>query len=98
VILDTTGNIFGGFTPVKWESSGDKKADNSQKSFIFTLKNPLKRFALKPEKVHEAIACYEELGPCFGCGYDITIEDNCNTNTTNYTVLGLSYINDTGFL
>jgi hypothetical protein len=42
VILDTDGNIFGGFTPVKWESSknGKDKADPSQKSFLFTLKNP----------------------------------------------------------
>jgi hypothetical protein len=64
VILDTEGNIFGGFTPMKWESrvwnrkDGKKdnhyKADDSLKSFLFTLKNPhnipARRFALKTEK------------------------------------------------
>jgi hypothetical protein len=48
VILDTKGNIFGGFTPVKWESreydgeywkpSNGLKEDNTQKSFLF-MKN-----------------------------------------------------------
>jgi hypothetical protein len=53
LIQDTEGNIFGGFTPVQWESgTHDKrasqrlwksnccKADPSLKSFLFTLKNP----------------------------------------------------------
>jgi hypothetical protein len=44
------GNIFGGFTPLQWESQdrngknrkedNRNKADASVKSFIFTLKNP----------------------------------------------------------
>jgi hypothetical protein len=43
VILDTEGNIFGGFTPVEWESRTSSpwcKADDSLRSFVFTLKNP----------------------------------------------------------
>jgi hypothetical protein len=50
MILYTEGNGFGGFLPVKWESrkwngkKGDEnncwKADNSEKSFLTTLKNP----------------------------------------------------------
>jgi hypothetical protein len=50
VILDTKGNIFGGFTRQKWESpvlnwrqKTEKdflKTDHSLKSFLFTLKNP----------------------------------------------------------
>jgi hypothetical protein len=52
--LDTNGNIFGGFTPVKWDSYTGHKADPSLKSFLFTLKNPhnfpARRFALKAEK------------------------------------------------
>jgi hypothetical protein len=52
LIEDTGGNIFGGFTPVEWESREDNmraskalgrsncfKADPSLKSFIFTLQN-----------------------------------------------------------
>jgi hypothetical protein len=108
VILDTNGNIFGGFTPLEWESrvhngkGGDEnnclKADDSQKSFVFTLKNPhnipARRFALKAEKKHEAIWCHSEWGPVFGD--DIVVSDNGNTNTRSYTSLGTSYTNDSG--
>jgi hypothetical protein len=101
VILDTKGNIFGGFTPVEWASGNKWKADNSQKSFLFTLKNPhnipARRFALKAEKKHLAMYCYSGHGPRFGAiACDIVVFDNCNTNTENYTQLGCSYINDTG--
>jgi hypothetical protein len=35
LILDTDGNIFGGFTPVEWESASCKyKCDNSLRSFL----------------------------------------------------------------
>jgi hypothetical protein len=50
VILDTKGNIFGGFTPIEWEArvwngkygknDNRYKADDSLKNFVFTLKNP----------------------------------------------------------
>jgi hypothetical protein len=63
VILDTKGNIFGGFTPVEWESRTPRRSwddsncwkwDDSLNSFLFTLKNPhnvpARRFALKNEK------------------------------------------------
>jgi hypothetical protein len=103
VILDTEGNIFGGFTPVKWESSGFSKADDSLKSFVFTLKNPhnipARRFALKAEEKHKAIECDSECGPAFGGGFggcDIVAQDNCNENTDSWTSLGITYTNDTG--
>jgi hypothetical protein len=99
VILDTEGNIFGGFTPVEWESRtrGSHKADDSQKSFLFTLKNPrnipARRFALKAEKKCRAILCKSGWGPSFG---DIAVSDNCNANTSSATWLGDTYTNDTG--
>jgi hypothetical protein len=42
LIADTKGNVFGGFTPVKWESGqkGKWKGDDSLRSFLFTLRNP----------------------------------------------------------
>jgi hypothetical protein len=100
VILDTNGNIFGGFTPVKWESGGSHyKADNSQKSFLFTLKNPhnipARRFVLKSEEKHKAIWYASTVGPYFGSGSDIGVNDNCNSRY-NVTTFGVSYINDTG--
>jgi hypothetical protein len=107
VILDTNGNIFGGFTPVEWGSCkkhffGNEqafwKADPSLKSFLFTLKNPhnvpARRFALKAETKGQAIICDSDWGPHF---YDIVVSDNCNENTRSYTeYFGNSYTNDTG--
>jgi hypothetical protein len=97
IILDTERNIFGGFTPVKWESRGFWKADESQKSFVFTLKNPhnipAKKFALKAEEKHQAIFCNSGWCPYF---YDIVVSDNCNVNTISCSYLSLVYINDTG--
>jgi hypothetical protein len=67
VILDTKGNVFGGFTPVEWESKTRDKADPSLKSFLFTLMNPqnvpARRFALKAEKKKHAIYCFSNRGP-----------------------------------
>jgi hypothetical protein len=108
VILDTEGNIFGGFTPVKWESrvhsgnTGDEdnrwKADDNLKSFLFTLKNPhnipAKRFALKADRKERAIFGDSGRGPCFGS--DIAVFDICNSNTLSYTCFGQCYPNDTG--
>jgi hypothetical protein len=108
--LDTKGNIFGGFTPVEWESRvhngkyGDEdnryKADDSLKSFLFTLKNPrnvpARRFALNPKMKHRAIRCDSESDPNL-C--DIGIFDNCNANTNSFAFFGgcqVSYINDIG--
>jgi hypothetical protein len=112
VILDTEGNIFGGFTPVKWESrewngkrgKGDNcvKADDSEKSFIFTLKNGHKvgerRFGLKSEGKWRAIYCDSRYGPCFGYwDCDICVSDNCNANTgSRSSGFGRTYANDTG--
>jgi hypothetical protein len=96
VILDTKGNIFGGFTPVKWEPGRKYKADDSQKSFLFTLKNlhniPARRFALNAEQKNYALECDYRWGPCFGV-CDIHVSDNCNANTRSNTRLGLSYTN-----
>jgi hypothetical protein len=104
LILDADENIFGGFTPVEWESrewQGDGrnclKADPSLTSFLFTLNNPhnvpARRFALKPEKKDEAIYCASGRGPYF---HDIRVSDNCNTNSDSGTYyFGNRYINDT---
>jgi hypothetical protein len=107
VILDTNGNVFGGFTPVEWESRDHDrtqigmncfKADDSLRSFVFTLKNPhnipARRFALRAEKKRRAIRCDYEWGPHFGG--DIGVSDECNANTRSFTFLGYIYTNDTG--
>jgi hypothetical protein len=108
VILDTNGNIFGGFTPVEWESRqwnrklgkehNGYKADPSLKSFILTLKNPhnipARRFALKPEQHYMAMYNIAENGPNFG---DMGVSNNSNTNTSSHSEgFGVRYVNDTG--
>jgi hypothetical protein len=107
VFLDTEGNIFGAFTPLEWESrkwkgkwkgkgSNCLKADDSQKSFLFTLKNPhnipARRFALKTEWKHRAILCVSGYGPRF---WDIGVNDNCTPNTEHWAFLNGSYTDDT---
>jgi hypothetical protein len=97
VILDTNKNIFGGFTPVAWESDRKFKADPSLKNFLFTLKNPhnvpARRFALKAERKRKPSFCNSEGGR--HCD-DIYVFDNCDVNTDSYAFLGCSYTNDTG--
>jgi hypothetical protein len=82
VILDRAENVFGGFTPVVWESRSFeegrmtgfsidcRKSDDSLQSFIFTLKNPLKTppmiFRLKPECKDGALWMHHCCGPSFG--------------------------------
>jgi hypothetical protein len=94
---DVGGFVFGGFTPVKWESTAGKcESDDSLKSFLFTLRNPhnipARKFALKAEKKQNAIYCYSATGPFFG---GMPVSDNCNANTISCTDLGVAYTNDT---
>jgi hypothetical protein len=98
LIEDTAGNIFGGFTPLQWESSDGFKADRSLKSFLFTLKNPhnfpAMKFALKAEKKDHAVYCSSSCGPNF---FDIGVYDKLDGNTVGATrYFGYSYANDTG--
>jgi hypothetical protein len=98
-ILDTDGNIFGGFTPLEWESKSRWKPDDSQRSFLFTLKNPhsipARKFALKTRRNYQAISCTPKWGPHF---VEIDVSDHCNANTLSWSGLGCNntYTNDTG--
>jgi hypothetical protein len=60
-LLDTEGNVFGGFTPLKWKSSYGERADDSPKSFLPTVNNPhnlpARRFALKASEKQCTIGC-----------------------------------------
>jgi hypothetical protein len=104
VILDTKGNIFGGYTPLTWESRDwDEKqsvecpylkCDDSLKSFVFTVKNPSgiapRRFPLKEDWKEWAIFTTPDHSPVFGSfPADFSV-------TRHSTELGSSYLNDTG--
>jgi hypothetical protein len=98
VILTTTGCIFGGFTPVAWESTGGYKPDSTSQSFLFRIKDgrnsaPCKFPLSKPS---QAIHYHASYGARFGSGADIGVADRCNQNNNSYTILGGSYVNGTG--
>jgi hypothetical protein len=97
-ILDKSGNIFGGFTPIKWDSKGGARADESAKGFLFTIKNPgnigPKKFPLNADRKSQAIFCDPAWGPHF---YDFGVYDNSNTNSVSHSwYFGAAYSNDTG--
>jgi hypothetical protein len=99
LIETTKGFIFGGFTPIAWESgNGIYKPDSSGRSFLFSLKNPRnsepRKFMLMSGR--NAIYCHSSYGPFFPGNEDMGVYDNCNTSTNNFTSLGGSYVNDTG--
>jgi hypothetical protein len=106
LIADTSRNVFGGFTPVEWESDRDGKfkGDDSLRSFLFTLRNPHgvppRKFALRAEGKHYAIYC--DSAYCAAFGGCIAVRDNCNANRDSWTQIGTNwsdrmYANDTGF-
>jgi hypothetical protein len=99
VILTNKDFIFGGFTPISWDSSGLWKTDNSQQSFLFSVQDPRnsdpRSFSLVNSSSY-AIYCHSSYGPTFGNGHDIYVADDCNKNTNSGTYLGSSYRNDTG--
>jgi hypothetical protein len=97
LIMTTGGCIFGGFTPVRWDSSSGSKWDPTGASFLFSLVNPRNtpahRFPLKTGS--NAIYCNSSYGPTFSGGHAIYISDNSNANTNSYNDLTSSYENDT---
>jgi hypothetical protein len=89
--LDTGHSIFGGFTPVKWESrtwncqTGSEtniyKEDYHLQSFLFTLKkphsSPAAKFPLRAEMKKYAIACSVGTALSFGGDGDRGSKDLC---------------------
>jgi hypothetical protein len=106
LVEDTRGFIFGGFTPAKWESGPyHSRGDESLKSFLFTVKNPMNtqpmRFPLRPDRKDSAIWCYGIRGPGFGGSTatkcDLQIRDNSNANDESAAIgFGSVYTNSTG--
>jgi uncharacterized coiled-coil protein SlyX len=107
VIKETRGFVFGGYTPVRWESGNyHAKGDETGKSFLFTIRNPHNtepmRFSLKEGKKGNAIWCYNIRGPGFGgtkfTDCDLQVRENCTTNQESKTSeFGSIYNNDSGF-
>jgi hypothetical protein len=98
VVLDTEGNIFGGFNPREWNVAMDDPEFGSLESFLFTSKishnfHP-RMFGLKSDRGSAGIGPDIAWGPYFG---DIGVADDCNANSlSSVGSFGQSYVNDTG--
>jgi len=66
---------IGGYTPLAWNSATGYAADNSERTFIFSLDLLQVMTLIQPSK---AIVCKPEYGPIFGGGSDFRITDKCN--------------------
>jgi len=80
VIIETdTGNRFGGFTSIGFNSDSDIKKDHHAFLFNFDL---MKVYKSKNGKKN--IYCKEDFGPCFGDkdNKDLQISDNCFKNNS----------------
>ena len=87
IIKNNFGNIFGGYTTVKWQSPtwnpGDKTTwESDEKAFLFLIRSNDAK--LQCPKVYDiinssnAVRHEDTLGPIFGGGYDMVISDRCN--------------------
>jgi hypothetical protein len=91
--------IFGGFTPVRWESRGDARGGpHAAGSFLFNL-NPAdggapRKYPIRTGHFGEAIFCRDNLGPTFGKGCDIYTCNNCDTARGSQIRCGTSYESD----
>jgi hypothetical protein len=99
IVMTDKGDVFGGYTPLAWDSLSGFKSDPGLESFVFTLENqhgyPPRKFRLKEAQKGKAICCRGSAGPIFG-GYDIYIADKCAEDEVSYSNwLGYSYQNDT---
>ena len=97
-IITSEHNLrFGAFTPIEFTSSNEFKADNSMKTFLFSLSKQTK-FALKSSHYDNTIYDCSTYGPVFGGGNskgnDIQISSNADKNTNSYTNLLNSFENN----
>jgi len=97
VIQTKEGYLFGGFSPVAWDSSDSWKTHPN--CFIFTLHNPHhippSKYPLLPGDKH-GIRCNSAYGPVFGGGDDIRVYSNSNNTNSSFTYFPNSYIDTTG--
>ncbi|KAK8805440.1 hypothetical protein WA158_002096 [Blastocystis sp. Blastoise] len=79
-------NIFGGYTDQSWNCTNSWKPYS--KEFLFTLTNehniPPTKYDFISTFKKRSIYCDAHNGPTFGCGADIAISDQCQSNKNSY--------------
>lgn len=95
ISLVKVGNyIFGGYTPLPWNTSGADQFDDD--SWIFSLKNAYDNNQYKFNKIPQSVKKMRSVYHASGYGLwfganDILIYSNANSNTSSNACLGKSY-------
>lgn len=84
IIESNFGNVFGGYMKIPWKSEAKPVYDDD--AFLFLIRsNELKEqkkcpqmFDIKTSHLAQPLSVWQERGPLFGAGYDISIGGKCN--------------------
>eukprot|EP00026_Physarum_polycephalum_P010145 Phypoly_transcript_10297.p1 GENE.Phypoly_transcript_10297~~Phypoly_transcript_10297.p1 ORF type:complete len:371 (+),score=57.43 Phypoly_transcript_10297:26-1138(+) len=92
--------IFGGYSPISWESSFYGYYKWQPNCFIFTISNPHyippTRYLLKPGSTN-GVYISSEFCSSFGSGCDLKVDANANLHTSkSYTNFPHDYVDTTG--
>ena len=85
IIKNQIGNVFGGYTKVKWQSTcyfDQLKYDDTAFLFVIRSRNDSQKVPniFSITKPHQAIRHNGGAGPIFGAGPAVRIKDKCNIN------------------
>ena len=91
IVKSTSGNIFGGFTSVLWNSFGTWQHDKS--AFIFSLVNKENRPLIFEHSSSDinSIVSYPFYCPTFGKEHEFHISNFSNTNRNSCSNIGKTY-------
>ena len=79
LVKTTKNKIFGGFTPLSWNTEGKHIEDINNQTFIFSLNLKKKFNMIKKNEV--GIYCSKDYGPRFGAG-DFGLRENMKNGET----------------
>ncbi|CAM4842959.1 unnamed protein product, partial [Rotaria magnacalcarata] len=98
IIKSNNNYLFGGYTAIPWASDGLGKNDTT--AFLFTFTNPHSipptKYLIDSSKATNAVYHQIGIGPTFGSGHDITLENASNTKSSSHTNFPNTYLDTTG--
>ncbi len=90
IALTTSGNKFGGYTSLSWQKPMAKAFYIDNDSFLFSLNKKKKYFKKSNEDIH-AVCMWNDRGPSFGLGNDLTLHNKCLHNNNSYNACPYTY-------
>ena len=90
IALTTSGNKFGGYTSLSWQKPNAKTFYIDNDSFLFSLNKKKKYFKKSNEDIH-AVCMWNDRGPSFGLGNDLTLHNKCLHNNNSYNACPYTY-------